>query len=150
MTEQARARHTRPERRVWQLAGLMAAAAVAIAAPGFVADPRAAAPTVAWVVLLPLFALAEVLVIHLPAERSSHSLLLREIPAVAGLTFLAPQQYVTAFVLGAGLALLVWSRMRGLKLAFNVAMFALEAALGSMTFHAIFAGGDPIGPRAWL
>ena len=96
-------------------------------------------PTLAWGVLLPVFALAEVLVIHLPAERSSHSLLLREIPAVVGLTFLPPQQYVTAYVLGAGLALFVWSRLRGLKLAFNVAMFALEAALGSVIYHAVLA-----------
>ena len=69
---------------------------------------------------------------------------------MVGLTFLPPQQYVTAFVLGAGLALFVWSRLRGLKLAFNVAMFALEAALGSVIFHAVLGDGDPIGPRAWL
>src|SRR3954467_7140008 len=150
MTDEERARHTRAEVRVWQLAALMAVAAVAIAVPGFLAAPHTAVPTVAWGVLVPLFALAEVLVIHVPAERSSHSLLLREIPAVAGLTFLAPQQYVTAYVLGAGLALVVWSRLRGLKLAYNLAMFALEATLGSVTFHAIFAGGDPIGPRAWV
>jgi diguanylate cyclase (GGDEF)-like protein len=150
MSNQTRARHTRPERRVWQLAGLMAAAACVVAVPVLGADPHAAVPTVAWYILLPLFALAEVTVIHLPAERSSHSHVLREIPAVAGLTFLAPQQYITAYVLGAGVALLVWSRLRGLKLGFNLAMFSLEAALGSMTYHAIFTVGDPIGARAWL
>ena len=149
-TDQAQRRHARPERRVWQLAALMAAAALAIAVPGFLADSHAAVPTLAWGVLVPVFAVAEVLVIHLPAERSSHSLLLREIPAVVGLTFLPPQQYVTAFVLGAGLALFVWSRLRGLKLAYNVAMFALEAALGSVIFPAVLGDGDPIGPRAWL
>jgi diguanylate cyclase (GGDEF)-like protein len=149
MTSQTRARHTRPERRVWQLAGLMAVAAAAVAVPAFLADPEAAIPTVAWGILLPLFALAEVTVIHLPAARSSHSHVLREIPAVAGLTFLAPQQYVTAYVLGAGLALVVWSQLRGLKLSFNVAMFALEAVVGSVTYHALFTSGDPIGARAW-
>jgi diguanylate cyclase (GGDEF)-like protein len=136
---------------VWQLAALMAAAAVTVAAPGFVAHPYAAVPGVAWCILLPLFALAEVHVIHLPAERSSHSHVLREIPAVAGLTFLAPEQYVSAYVLGAGLALFVWSKLRGLKLGFNVAMFALEAVLGSLTYHAIFVvGEDPIGAHAWM
>ena len=45
---------------------------------------------------------------------------------------------------------LLWSRLRGLKLCFNLAMFSLEAVLGSVTYHAIFAGGDPIGARAWL
>ena len=142
MTTQTRARRTLPERRVWQLAALMAAAAAAVAVPFFLAHPHTAVPSVAWFILLPLFALVEVLVIHLPAERSSHTLSLREIPAIAGLTFLAPQQYVTAYVLGAGLALLLWSRLRGLKLCFNLAMFSLEAVLGLVTYHAIFGGGD--------
>ena len=75
----------------------------------------------------------------MPAQRSSHSHTLREIPAIVGLTFLAPQQYVTAYVLGGGLALLLWSRLRGLKLAFNVAMFALEAAVGALVYHLVLA-----------
>ena len=89
MTHQTRARHTRPERRVWQLAALMAVAAAAITVPGFSRLPQSALPTAAWGILVPLFALAEVLVIHLPAERSSHSPSLREIPAMVGLTFLS-------------------------------------------------------------
>jgi diguanylate cyclase (GGDEF)-like protein len=149
MTQQTRVRTTRPERRVWQLAASMAVLAVAGAVPDFLVDPHSAVPTATWWTLVPLFAVAEVLVIHLPAERSSHSHVLREIPAVAGLTFLAPQQYVTAYLLGAGLALALWSRVRGLKLAFNLAMFALEAVLGSVTYHAVFSGGDPIGAQAW-
>ncbi|MFY0408680.1 putative bifunctional diguanylate cyclase/phosphodiesterase [Solicola sp. PLA-1-18] len=143
-------RATRPERRVWQLSAVMAALAAAIAVPGLVVSPQAAVPTTGWFVLVPLFALAEVLVIHLPAERSSHSHVLREIPAVAGLAFLAPQQYVSAYVLGAGLALVLWTRVRGLKLGFNLAMLSLEAALGAVVFHAVLAGADPVGPRAWL
>ena len=145
-----RGSHSRPERRVWQLAGVMAVAAAAVIAPPFLADPHAAVPTVAWAILVPVFALAEAVVIHLPAERSSHSLLLREIPAVIGLAFLPPQQYVTAYLVGTGMALVVWSRLRGLKLAYNTAMFALEAALGSLTFHLVFTGADTIGPQAWL
>jgi diguanylate cyclase (GGDEF)-like protein len=151
MDQQTAAGDARRERRVWQLAALMAAAAAAVAVPGLVADPRAAVPGVAWAVLLPVFFLAEVVVIHLPAERSSHSHVLREIPAVAGLTFLAPGQYLTTYVLGAGLALVVWSRLRGLKLTFNLAMFSLEATLGSLAYHAVLpAGADVIGPHAWL
>ena len=59
-----------------------------------------------------------------------------------GLTFLAPQQYVTAYVVGAVLALVVAARMRGVKLAFNAAMFALEAALGALDVPR-----DPAGRR---
>ena len=99
---------------------------------------------------MPLFALAEVVVIHLPTQRNAHGHTLREVPAVLGLTFLAPQQYVTAYVVGAVLALVVAARMRGVKLAFNAAMFAFEAALGALTYHAILQGGDPLSPTGWL
>lgn len=135
---------------VWLLAAAMAGLAALIAAPGLLGDPDAAVPDVRWLALLPLFALAEVVVIHLPTQRNAHGHTLREIPAVLGLTFLAPQQYVTAYVVGAVLALVVAARMRGVKLAFNAAMFALEAALGALTYHAILQGGDPLSLMGWL
>ncbi len=137
-------------RSTWLLAGAMAGLAVLIAVPGILAEPGAAVPDLRWFALLPLFALTEVAVIHLPTQRNAHGHTLREIPAVLGLTFLAPQQYVTAYVVGAVLALVVAARMRGVKLAFNASMFALEAALGAFTYHAILQGGDPLSPTGWL
>ena len=89
------------------------------------------------------------MVIYLPTQRNAHGHTLREIPAVLGLTFLAPQQYVTAYVVGAVLALVLAARMRGVKLAFNAAMFALEATLGALTYHAILQGADPLSLRGW-
>jgi len=146
--------HTQSKRRpllyTWLLAASMASLAVLITAPGLLEEPRAAVPDVRWVALLPLFALAEVVVIHLPTQRNAHGHTLREIPAVLGLTFLAPQQYVTAYVVGAVLALVLAARMRGVKLAFNAAMFALEAALGVLTYHAILQGGDPLSLTGWV
>jgi signal transduction histidine kinase len=134
----------------WLLAAVMAAVAAALVVPTWVERPSAAVPHLSWLALLPLFALAEVAVIHLPTQRNAHGHTLREIPAVLGLTFLAPEQYVTAYVVGAALALVVAARMRGLKLAFNAAMFALEAALGATTYHAILQGGDPLSVHGWL
>ncbi len=128
----------------------MASLAFLIVAPGLLNDPEASVPGLRWLALLPLFALAEVVVIHLPTQRNAHGHTLREIPAVLGLTFLAPQQYVTAYVIGAVLGLLIAARMRGVKLAFNAAMFALEAALGAFTYHAILQGGDPLSLTGWL
>jgi signal transduction histidine kinase len=134
----------------WLLAGAMAGLAVLIAAPGVLDDPASAVPHLTWLALVPLFALAEVVVIHLPTQRNAHGHTLREIPAVLGLTFLPPQQYVTAYVVGAVLALVVAAHMRGVKLAFNAAMFALEAALGALTYHAILQGADPLSMTGWL
>ena len=132
------------------LAAAMASVAVLIAAPGLFDEPAAAKPDLRWLALLPLFALAEVVVIHLPTQRNAHGHTLREIPAVLGLTFLAPQQYVTAYVVGTVLALVVAARMRGVKLGFNAAMFGLEAALGALIYHAILQGGDPLSLTGWL
>ncbi len=134
----------------WLLAAAMAGLALLLTGPDLLRDPGAFAPNVRWMVLLPLFALAEIVVIHLPTQRNAHGHTLREIPAVLGLTFLAPQQYVTAYVVGAVLALVLAARMRGVKLAFNASMFALEAALGALTYHAILQGGDPLSWTGWL
>ena len=136
--------------RISVLAAAMASLAGLIAAPGLLDEPGAAVPDVRWFALLPLFALAEVAVIHLPTQRNAHGHTLREIPAVLGLTFLAPQQYVSAYVVGAVLALVFAARMRGVKLAFNAGMFALEAALGVLIYQAILQGGDPLSLIGWL
>jgi diguanylate cyclase (GGDEF)-like protein len=135
---------------IWLLAGTMAGLAVVIAAPGLLKNPGAAVPDLTWLALLPLFALAEVVVIHLPTQRNAHGHTLREVPAVLGLTFLASQQYVTAYVVGAVLGLVLAARMRGVKLAFNGAMFAFEAALGAFTYFLILQGHDPLSPVGWL
>ena len=135
---------------VWLLVLALAATAVAVAAPGFADDPGAAAISMTALALLPVFGLAEIVVIHLPTLRSAHGHTLREVPAVVGLTFLTPQAYVWVYVLGAVVALAVFTHMRGVKLAFNTALFAFEASVGVVIYHAILQGGDPFGPVGWL
>jgi diguanylate cyclase (GGDEF)-like protein len=137
-------------RRIWLLTSAMAGAAVLIAAPGLLRDPASGLPDLAWLALLPVFALAEVVVIHHPTKRTEHGHSLREVPAVLGLTFLSPPQYVTAYVAGAVLGLLVAGRLRGSRLAYNGALFAVEAALGAVTYQALLQGGDPLSFRGWL
>ena len=136
------------QRGVWLLTAVIATLTVGLATPS-VADGLPLRLSLSWWLLVPLFAVAEVLVIHLPTQRSSHSHTLREIPAIGGLTFLGSGQYLTAYLLGAALALVVWSHMRGVKLVFNVSMFGLEASLGFLTYHLLLGPGDPFSPRAW-
>src|SRR4051794_25004298 len=135
---------------VWLLVLALAATAIALAAPGFAEDPGAAAISVTALALLPVFGLAEIVVIHLPTLRSAHGHTLREVPAVVGLTFLTPQAYVWVYVVGAVIALAVFTHMRGVKLVFNTALFAFEASVGVVIYHAILQGGDPFGPVGWL
>src|SRR3712207_278319 len=54
--------------------------------------------------------------------------------------FLAtPTQLVTAMALGSGAALVLHRRQRGIKLAFNVAEYALNAAVALIVFHSASA-----------
>src|SRR4051812_14584466 len=135
---------------VWLLVLGLAAAAIAFASPGFAAHPGHAAVSLTAVALLPAFGVAEIVVIHLPTLRSAHGHTLREVPAVVGLTFLTPQAYVWVYVVGAVVALALFAHMRGVKLAFNTALFAFEASIGVVIYHAILGGGDPLGPVGWF
>jgi diguanylate cyclase (GGDEF)-like protein len=134
--------------RVWALALAMAAAASALLRLQSSHLPPGP-PPVEWWSLIPLFALTEAYAIHLPTARNAHSHTIREVPAVAGFAFLSPVYFVGAYVIGSGAGLL-WRSQRGVKLAFNLCLFALEAALGQLVFHAVIGGSAPAQPRGWL
>jgi len=103
-----------------------------------------------WWALIPLFALAEIFVIHLPTARNAHTHSLREVPTVLALAFLGPLGYLAAHLLGAGSAVAIHARQRGTKLGFNICWFALEAALGVVVYRAVLGGASAASPRGWL
>jgi len=109
----------------------------------------APSPWVTWWLLLPLCALAEVFVVHLPTTRNAHTHSFRELPTLLGLAFLTPPGYLAAHLLGAGTALLLHRRQRGIKLAFNLAWFAIEAALGVAAYRLLLGAASPAEPRGW-
>lgn len=131
---------------------LMLAAAAAL----WSALPDESAPVIAhwwldWWVLLPVFALAEIFVVHLPTHRGgAHTHSLREVPSVLGLVFLPPGAYLAAHLLGTGLALVLHRRQRGAKLAFNLSWFALEVAAGVTVYRLVLGPAAPDEPRGWL
>ena len=139
-----------PEKSVWLLTLAMAVGAVAVVVSPWSLDYSIyEPPPLEWWGLLVLFAVAEVLVIHLPSVRSAHTHTLREIPALTGIVFLTPGEYVSAFLVGAGLALVLWSGVRGLKLCFNLSMYALEATVGLSTYVWVLGTADVLSLRSW-
>ena len=78
-----------------------------------------------WLALAALFYAAEILVVHFQFRREIHTFSLSEIPFVLGLLFATPVEFVLANVIGAALALVIHRRQAPIKLAFNVAQFAL-------------------------
>jgi diguanylate cyclase (GGDEF)-like protein len=104
---------------------------------------------VPWWALALGFAATEVFVIHAHIRGSSHTLSLSELPLVVGLLLAAPQELVIAQVAGPILVLL-FVRHNGLvKVAFNIAQFALTAALTVVVLHALMPAPAHIGPGVW-
>ncbi len=89
-----------------------------------------------------------VVVVHFLRER--HSFSLSELPGVMGLFLLTPSDYVLAYLVGAGAALLVDRNQSGIKRAYNIAQVWICAIVGLAVFH-VFADQDGLfGPRDWV
>jgi diguanylate cyclase (GGDEF)-like protein len=108
--------------------------------------PRA----VPWLVWVAAFAAGEVLVVHVQLRRDSHSFSLTDLVLVAGLYLTGPVALVTAQLLGTGLALVLHRRQSGLKLAFNLAQYAVTGCLAVTVFAAWTQGIGWANPGGWV
>ncbi len=111
--------------------------------------PVAGAFLIPWPLVAIGFYLGEtnVVVVHFLRER--HSFSLSELPGVLGLFVLAPSDYVVAYVVGAGAALLLDRNQSGVKRAYNIAQVWICAIVGLAVFHAIASTGTD-APRQWV
>lgn len=140
-----------PTVRVWSLTATLTALAVVI----FVgADTRlqpVAAPFgLAWPMIAVGFFLAESKVVNVHFRRETHSFSLSELPAVLGLFFLGSTDYMLALMCGTAAAFLVGTRPPAIKLAFNLANYALIGVASLLIFHAISSEAAHPGPIDWL
>jgi diguanylate cyclase (GGDEF)-like protein len=140
-----------PATRVWLFTILLAAAALT----GYLLhvrhlEPVASPVHIPWPVLALACLLAETKVILVHFRRETHSFSLSEVPAVIGLFFVTPNEYLLAVLVGSGVALLVTARQSLVKVAFNLANFALIAVVTLAVFHRIATTAGPPGPVAWL
>jgi diguanylate cyclase (GGDEF)-like protein len=135
---------------IWLLIGLIAATTVALYVavvhdlPAYTNGFR-----IPWWALAVGFAATEVFVIHAHFRGSAHTLSLSELPLVVGLLLGAPQELVIAQVAGPILVLLFVRGSAPVKVAFNVAQFALTATLTVVVLHALMAAPAEIGPGVW-
>lgn len=105
---------------------------------------------VPWPIIALAFALAELKVVEVHFRRETHSFSLSEFPAVIGLFFLSPPEYVLAVMVGSAPAMLFASNQRPIKVAFNLANYALVAVI-SLTIVYQFAALDRMpGPTEWI
>jgi diguanylate cyclase (GGDEF)-like protein len=103
-----------------------------------------------WPVLAVGFFAAEAKVIVVHFRRESHSFSLSEIPAVAGLFFFSPNEYLVSVLLGSGLAMALTARPSAVKFAFNLSNFAVISIVDLVIFHAIGRFAGPPGLAEWV
>lgn len=82
-----------------------------------------------------LFALSELMVVHLEVGRSAHTVSVVEVTFVIALFNASPVAGLTAHVVGTALVLALHRRQRLTKLFFNLSMFALENQLAYFVFR---------------
>jgi diguanylate cyclase (GGDEF)-like protein len=132
--------------RVMLLTATVAATAVALFV--IVVNPLPAAPTaiaLPWVLWAVAFGVSEAFPVHVQSKRDSHTFSVSDLVMAAGLLLTTPGHLVVAQVAGVAAALLLHRRQRGLKLAFNTALFALTGCVAT-TLFAVLA--EPMG-SAW-
>ena len=103
-----------------------------------------------WWLVAPLFSLSEFFVVHLRVRRSAFTVSFGHVPLVLGLGLLEPTGFLLAGCLGSVVTLVLHRRQRGLKLLFNSALWAFEAALAVTLYGALTAGAAPHSGRALL
>ena len=132
--------------RIALLTGAVAAAAVALFV--IVVQPLSAAPTalnLPWVLWAGVFAISEVLVVHVQWKREAHTFSISDLVLAAGLVLAVPGELVLAQVAGTIGALVLHRRQYDLKLAFNAAQFALTGCLATIVYNVL---ATPLGD-AW-
>ncbi|MGK5683478.1 putative bifunctional diguanylate cyclase/phosphodiesterase [Actinoplanes sp. URMC 104] len=147
----ARARRLSPAARTGVLTAGLLLVASAIVIVGLRHDPSAYGESLGLLgVLAVLFAAAERFTVTFPVRRGSHTINLSEIPLVLGLVAVAPAMLVLVRVAGGLAGLMLLERQRGAKLAFNTALYGIQAAVAGLLFHLVVRSGDPLGPRGWI
>ncbi len=137
--------------RVWLLVGAITLLALAAYAVGVTRlSPLPGEVRIPWLVLAVFFYLAEACVVHLHFRREAHTLSFNDLGIVLGLFTVTPEGLILAQLIGAGAALVLHRRQRPLKVAFNLAQFALSTCIALVVFHALLSLGDPHSPLGWV
>jgi len=106
-------------------------------------------PTLSWWVLAPLFAAAEVAVLHVQIRREAQTISLSEVPLVLALFFTPPHEMLGAAVLGSGAVYVLYRRQSAIKALFNTTLRVFGVIVVLCLAHAVAGPALLPEPRAW-
>ncbi len=146
--------HGRPEwwriRDLWPLTTAMIAVTATLQLLLVPSHPIAGAPFEAsWWALAAGFALTEASIIRVPVQRDAHTISLSEIPLMLGMVFATPAVLLLGRVVGSAFTLAFYRRQHPTKLAFNLALFAMEATVAVGIFRLVIGDAGANQPRGW-
>ena len=101
-------------------------------------------------VMTAVFVLTEIGVIHLYVREHAYSYSLAEMTLVVGMLFVSPHELIIARVVGGAVALIIFRRQRGIRLAFNLSIFAIEVCVALTVYRTILQHHAPLAPAGWL
>ncbi len=135
---------------VWMLTAVLAAVASAFALAMAGVGPLIPGTVLRGWMLIPVFVLVEIFVVHIDSQREAQTISLSEVALVVGLFLVPPVELIAAQIIGGGLALAVYRRQSAVKVAFNVAQFAVGTSIAIGLFRLLVGEFDPTAPIAWL
>ena len=103
-----------------------------------------------WPLLAAAFGLVELKVVEVHFRRETHGFSLSELPAVVGLFFVRPDEYLVALLVGSAAALMLGSRQSPVKLLFNLSNYAFVAVISLAVFRAIATEAGPPTNADWF
>ncbi|MGA2514368.1 MAG: EAL domain-containing protein [Candidatus Limnocylindrales bacterium] len=106
--------------------------------------------SIPWPVFSVGFFLVEIKVIEVYFRRERHSFSLSEVPAVFGLFYLSPPEYLVALMVGSGLALVAASEQSPLKVAFNLANNLFVGTVTLVIFTTLAGRGAIPNATDWI
>jgi diguanylate cyclase (GGDEF)-like protein len=144
----------RRERLAGAALGALIVVTAVVAATLFFAVVRHLAPyhatvQVPWWLLAIGFGIAEVFVVHAHVRGSAHSLSLSELPLIVGLLLARPEAVVIAQIAGPAIVLIGRRGQSPVKLAFNLAQFAMTSSLAVIVLHGLAPAANAGGPALW-
>src|SRR4029077_20798256 len=97
-----------------------------------------------------VFAVESAFRVHIHFRRNAQSYSLSEIPLIAGLFFVTPDQLLLARLIAAGVGLGLLRRQPAIKLCFTLLSFTLEAELATLLLNLAMPSHDIAPPFTWL
>ncbi|GAA0638554.1 hypothetical protein GCM10009547_48440 [Sporichthya brevicatena] len=112
-------------------------------------ENKAPGPThLPWWAMVLMFAVAEMVVLHIQIRREAQTVSLSEIPLVVGLFMAGPEGLLVGRVVGSLLIFVFHRRQAPIKVAFNTALVFASGAL-ALTIWSLAFNGQEAGPQAW-